>query len=79
MSPANRVLIALAAGLAGGTAISAFGGPALFAIVSFVEPMGTLWVNAIRMTVIPLVISLLIVSVASVDVGTVGRIGWGSQ
>jgi Na+/H+-dicarboxylate symporter len=28
------------------------------------------------MTVIPLVFSLLIVSVASVDVGTVGRIGW---
>ncbi len=57
-------------------AISAFGGPSLFAVVSFIEPMGTLWVNAIRMTVIPLVVSLLIVSVASVDVGTVGRIGW---
>ena len=76
MSPANRILVALAAGLAGGIAISAFGSPALFAIVSFIEPMGTLWVNAIRMTVIPLVVSLLIVSVASVDVGTVGRIGW---
>jgi Na+/H+-dicarboxylate symporter len=76
ISPATRVLIALAAGLAGGIAISAFGGPSLFAIVSFIEPMGTLWVNAIRMTVVPLVVSLLIVSVASVDVGTVGRIGW---
>lgn len=76
MSPANRVLVALAAGLAGGCAISVFGGPALFGLVSFVEPIGTLWVNAIRMTVIPLVVSLLIVSVASVDVGTVGRIGW---
>jgi Na+/H+-dicarboxylate symporter len=76
ISPANRVLIALAAGLAGGIAISAFGGPALFALVSFIEPIGTLWVNAIRMTVIPLVVSLLIVSVASVDVGTVGRMGW---
>jgi len=76
ISPANRVLIALAAGLAGGMAISASGRPSLFAIVSFIEPIGTLWVNAIRMTVIPLVVSLLIVSVASVDVGTVGRIGW---
>jgi proton glutamate symport protein len=76
MSPANRVLVALAAGLVGGCAISVFGGPALFGLVSFVEPIGTLWVNAIRMTVIPLVVSLLIVSVASVDVGTVGRIGW---
>jgi Na+/H+-dicarboxylate symporter len=76
VSPSNRVLIALATGLAGGFATSAFGGPALFAFVSFVEPIGTLWVNAIRMTVIPLVVSLLIVSVASVDVGTVGRVGW---
>ena len=76
MSPTNRVLVALAAGLAGGIAISAFGGPPLFALVSFVEPIGTLWVNAIRMTVVPLVVSLLIVSVASVDVGTIGRIGW---
>ena len=76
MSPSTRVLVALAAGLAAGFAISALGGPALFALVSFVEPLGTLWVNAIRMTVIPLVVSLLIVSVASVDVGTVGRLGW---
>jgi proton glutamate symport protein len=76
MSAANRMLIALATGLAGGIAISAVGGPVLFAVVSFVEPIGSLWVNAIRMTVIPLVFSLLIVSVASVDVGTVGRIGW---
>jgi Na+/H+-dicarboxylate symporter len=76
MSPTNRVLVALAVGLAGGIAISAFGGPPLFALVSFVEPIGTLWVNAIRMTVVPLVVSLLIVSVASVDVGTIGRIGW---
>src|SRR6476660_8951014 len=72
----NRVLLAAAAGLASGFSISAFGGPALFALVSFLEPIGTLWVNAIRMTVIPLVVSLLIVSVASVDVGTVGRVGW---
>ena len=39
-------------------------------------PVGTLWVNAIRMTVIPLVVSLLITGVASAtDVSTIGRIG----
>jgi Na+/H+-dicarboxylate symporter len=75
MSLSNRVLIGAAAGLTAGLAIAAFRAPALFAVVSFVEPLGTLWVNAIRMTVIPLVVSLLIVSVASVDVGRVGRIG----
>src|SRR5262245_33707 len=75
MSPSTRVMIAAAAGLAGGFAISAFGAPALYGLVSFLESVGTLWVNAIRMTVIPLVVSLLVSSVASVDVKTIGRIG----
>jgi Na+/H+-dicarboxylate symporter len=40
------------------------------------QPIGTLWVNAIRMTVIPLVVSLLITGVASAsDISTIGRIG----
>ncbi|MEW5915902.1 MAG: dicarboxylate/amino acid:cation symporter, partial [Gemmatimonadota bacterium] len=39
-------------------------------------PIGTLWVNAIRMTVIPLVVSLIITGVASAtDVASVGRLG----
>ena len=41
-----------------------------------VAPIGTLWVNAIRMTVIPLVVSLLITGVASAsDISMIGRIG----
>jgi proton glutamate symport protein len=41
-----------------------------------IAPIGTLWVNAIRMTVIPLVVSLLITGVASAtDVSAIGRIG----
>ena len=36
----NRVLIAAAAGLAAGFVISAFGGPACFAVVSVLEPTG---------------------------------------
>lgn len=35
--------------------------------VAFVEPIGTAWINAIRMTVIPLVVPLLIVGVAGSD------------
>jgi Na+/H+-dicarboxylate symporter len=31
----------------------------------FIGPVGTLWVNAIRMTVIPLVASLLVAAVGS--------------
>ena len=41
-----------------------------------IEPLGTLWINAIRMTVIPLVVSSLIVGVTSApDMRTIGRIG----
>ena len=50
--------------------------PALLAIVGFVEGIGTLWVNAIRMTIVPLVVSLLITGVASSgDVRFVRTIG----
>jgi proton glutamate symport protein len=76
MSLTRRVLVALAAGLFAGLGISAAKDPRLFAAVSFLEPLGVLWVNAIRMTVIPLVVSLIIVGVASVaDTAVVGRIG----
>lgn len=76
MSLTARVLIGLGAGLGAGLAIAASGEPALLAAVPVIEPVGTLWVNAIRMTVIPLVVSLLIVGIASAsDLRAVGRIG----
>lgn len=76
MSLTSRVLLGLLAGLAAGIAISAAGSPGLLGIVALVEPVGTLWVNAIRMTVIPLVVSLLVVGVGSSrDAGSVGRLG----
>ncbi len=41
------------------------------------EPAGTLWLNAIRATVIPLVVSTVVVGVANAGDGRVlGRIGW---
>ena len=76
MSLTKRVLIALGAGLLIGTAVSAASDPRLLSAVSFIQPIGTLWVNAIRMTVVPLVFSLLVVCVASAtDAAAVGRIG----
>lgn len=73
---ANRVLIGLVAGLVLGIGISASRNASLISATSLLEPVGTLWVNAIRMTVIPLVVSLLIVGLASnADVGAVGRVG----
>ena len=44
-------------------------------LIPFVEPIGTLWVNAIRMTVIPLVVALLITGVTSASAKKVGRMG----
>jgi Na+/H+-dicarboxylate symporter len=72
----TRVLIALVAAVVCGVAIAASGNATLRHAVDFIAPAGTLWVNAIRMTVIPLVVSLLITGVASAaDLRSIGRIG----
>ena len=76
MKEGSRVLVALAVGLAGGIAIAASRNTALVSAADAIAPIGTLWVNAIRMTVIPLVVSLLITGVASAsDISTIGRVG----
>jgi Na+/H+-dicarboxylate symporter len=76
MKEGTRVLVALGAGLAGGAAIAATGSAPLLRAADALTPVGTLWVNAIRMTVIPLVVSLLITGVASAaDLKAIGRLG----
>jgi proton glutamate symport protein len=76
LNEGRRVLVALAAAVVGGVAIAASGNPVLLRLADSILPVGTLWVNAIRMTVIPLVVSLLIVGVASTsDAKSIGRIG----
>ena len=65
VSLTKRALIALGAGLLIGIGVSASADSRLLSAVSFVQPIGALWVNAIRMTVVPLVFSLLVVCVAS--------------
>ena len=76
MKESTRVLVGLGAGLIGGIAIAASHSGALLNAADAVAPIGTLWVNAIRMTVIPLVVSLLITGVASAsDVSAIGRLG----
>src|SRR5215813_12247152 len=76
MNESTRVLLAVAAAIAIGVAIAAFGDGRAMAAADTIAPIGALWVNAIRMTVIPLVFSLLITSVASVaDIKAIGRLG----
>ena len=77
MSLTKRVLVALVLGLVAGLLVLTHPTPALLRVVSWVEPIGTLWVNAIRMTVVPLVVSLLITGVASCsNMQVVRGIGW---
>lgn len=76
MKESTRVLVSLIAAIACGVAIGWSGNAALLRAADFVAPIGALWVNAIRMTVIPLVVSLLITAVASAtDIKAIGRIG----
>lgn len=73
---AIKVLVGLFAGFAVGLAIAG-GDVSLFTSVSRVlETLGTMWIAAIRMTVIPLVISSLIAGVnRAPNPATIGRLG----
>ena len=76
MRSATYVLAALAAGFLLGSLAAAASSPIPLQIVAVIEPLGGLWVNAIRMTVVPLVISVLITGVvASFGSRSLGRIG----
>lgn len=75
-SPAIRALTGLTLGLIVGAAIVWLDSAPGRAFASAVEPVGTLWVNALRMTVVPLVVSLLISTLASgTGVAMFGRLG----
>lgn len=75
MTLATRVLVGLVAGLALGVILAPADAGAGATLVAWVEPVGALWVNAIRMTVVPLLVSLLIAGVASARTGAVARVG----
>ena len=71
----NRVLLALLLAIALGGAISVSGNAGWLRAADLVSPLGVLWVNAIRMTVIPLVIALLVTGVSSAAGSAIGRLG----
>ena len=79
MSLTTRVLIALIAGVGLGVPVASRGSPRLASAALAIEPLGTLWINAIRMTVIPLVVGSLIVGITSApDAKSIGRVGRGA-
>src|SRR5437899_6631245 len=76
MSLTSRVLIGLVAGFLIGLGLAGVS-PALASRASdIVTPIGAIFVNLIRMTVIPLVTTMLVASVGSVaSTRSLGRIG----
>ena len=76
LSLSSRIFIGLAAGLALGLAASATQSPALLTVAIGSEPIGTIWMNMVRMCVIPLVFTALVSGVAAVgDVRRLSRVG----
>ena len=76
MSASTRILIGLGMGLIGGISFSLLEVPADSLLPSIIEPIGTLWVNGIRMTVVPLLMALMITAIAGQETtGTVAQLG----
>ena len=75
MGPTNRILLALAAGAVAGLLL-AWSDPGLAVrVADAVQPIGRLWLNALQMTVVPLVVALVVVGVNTAsDAAASGRI-----
>ncbi|WP_025437033.1 dicarboxylate/amino acid:cation symporter [Peptoclostridium acidaminophilum] len=72
MSLTTKILLGLVAGVAAGLALG--NNPEI--ATTFIQPVGKLFINMIKMVIVPLVLSSLIVGAASIgDVKTLGRIG----
>jgi len=75
MTGGQRVFAGLVAGAAAGLALSHFAPDWIATVDMVAKPLGTLWLHALQMTVVPFVLSLIIVGVAqAADVAAGGRI-----
>ena len=76
MTLAIRVLIGLVAGFLLGLALAGSSSPAATMTLGILTPVGTIFINLIRMTVIPLVVSMLVASLGAMTTsGGLGRTG----
>ena len=76
MSKSVSIFVGLMLGLAFGASLSYSGSSVLKGVLLLTEPLGLIWINAIRMTVIPLLVALLVTSIAGRrETGLVARIG----
>lgn len=65
ISQPSRILLALVLGLGAGIASVAAGGAWIEGAIATAEPIGGMWLNALQMTIVPLVVSLLITGIAA--------------
>lgn len=74
--PHVAMAVGLFAGLAFGLLAASTGNDALLALALGVKPLGTLFVNALQMVVLPLVVAVLFLGVAGLgDLRRLGRLG----
>lgn len=65
LSQPTRILLALVIGLGAGIAAGWSGGAWVERSAAIAEPIGGLWLNALQMTIVPLVVALLITGIAA--------------
>jgi len=65
LSQPARIFLALMFGLGAGIASGAVGGAWVGRARAIVEPIGGMWLNALQMTIVPLIVSLLITGIAA--------------
>jgi Na+/H+-dicarboxylate symporter len=74
VSATTRVLLALAIGAATGLSLAWADAGLAIRVADAVQPIGRLWLNALQMTVVPLVLALVIVGISSAaDAAASGR------
>ena len=74
MSMSTRVLLGLALGAVIGLALAFWDPSAASLVAGFVQPIGRLWLNALQMTVVPLVAALIVLGVNTAsDAASSGR------
>ena len=79
MSQPARILLALFLGLTLGIAAAATNGSWVPNSISVAEPIGRVWLNALQMTIIPLVVSLLITGItATAEAARASRLAAGA-
>ncbi|RYD83771.1 MAG: cation:dicarboxylase symporter family transporter, partial [Sphingomonadales bacterium] len=60
-----RMFLALVIGLGGGMAMAALAGPGLSTMLAIARPIGSLWLDALTMTIVPLVFGLIVNGIAA--------------